>query len=106
MFFFFFLIIRRPPISTRTDTLFPYTTLFLSWFDCQPRGPRSRLIILGYLYQNLGSRIGPRLAREVATGLRLGEHVLRVIVRHATLANLYEFSRHAVFASPACGVYL
>src|SRR3546814_14123569 len=29
-FFFFFLIIRRPPISTRTDTLFPYTTLFRS----------------------------------------------------------------------------
>src|SRR3546814_16800367 len=25
-----FLIIRRPPISTRTDTLFPYTTLFRS----------------------------------------------------------------------------
>src|SRR3546814_601740 len=22
---------RRPPISTRTDTLFPYTTLFRSW---------------------------------------------------------------------------
>src|SRR3546814_15660488 len=29
-FSFFFLIIRRPPISTRTDTLFPYTTLFRS----------------------------------------------------------------------------
>src|SRR3546814_11845564 len=27
-FFFFFLMIRRPPISTRTDTLLPYTTLF------------------------------------------------------------------------------
>src|SRR3546814_15812681 len=27
---FFFLIIRRPPRSTRTDTLFPYTTLFRS----------------------------------------------------------------------------
>src|SRR3546814_18759730 len=26
----FFLMIRRPPRSTRTDTLFPYTTLFLS----------------------------------------------------------------------------
>src|SRR3546814_18085221 len=25
-----FLITRRPPRSTRTDTLFPYTTLFLS----------------------------------------------------------------------------
>src|SRR3546814_7798939 len=29
-FFFFFLMIRRPPRSTRTDTLFPYTTLFRS----------------------------------------------------------------------------
>src|SRR3546814_14995017 len=28
--FFFFLMIRRPPRSTRTDTLFPYTTLFRS----------------------------------------------------------------------------
>src|SRR3546814_1932567 len=27
---FFFLVIRRPPRSTRTDTLFPYTTLFRS----------------------------------------------------------------------------
>src|SRR3546814_20466 len=27
---FFFLLIRRPPRSTRTDTLFPYTTLFRS----------------------------------------------------------------------------
>src|SRR3546814_11269218 len=29
-FFFFCLMIRRPPRSTRTDTLFPYTTLFRS----------------------------------------------------------------------------
>src|SRR3546814_11474288 len=28
--FIFFLMIRRPPISTRIDTLFPYTTLFRS----------------------------------------------------------------------------
>src|SRR3546814_15013439 len=27
---FFFVKIRRPPRSTRTDTLFPYTTLFRS----------------------------------------------------------------------------
>src|SRR3546814_18486085 len=27
---FCFLMIRRPPISTRTDTLFPYTTIFRS----------------------------------------------------------------------------
>src|SRR3546814_2033895 len=29
-FIVFFLMIRRPPRSTRTDTLFPYTTLFRS----------------------------------------------------------------------------
>src|SRR3546814_19308211 len=30
VFVFFFLMIRRTPRSTRTDTLFPYTTLFRS----------------------------------------------------------------------------
>src|SRR3546814_2395174 len=30
MYCFFFLMIRRPPRSTRIDTLFPYTTLFRS----------------------------------------------------------------------------
>src|SRR3546814_4389452 len=30
IFDLFFLMIRRPPRSTRTDTLFPYTTLFRS----------------------------------------------------------------------------
>src|SRR3546814_19455726 len=31
LIFLFFLMIRRPPRSTRTDTLFPYTTLFRSY---------------------------------------------------------------------------
>src|SRR3546814_13031672 len=31
--FGFFLMIRLPPRSTRTDTLFPYTTLFRSAFQ-------------------------------------------------------------------------
>src|SRR3546814_13439804 len=30
LYLFVFLMIRRPPRSTRTDTLFPYTTLFRS----------------------------------------------------------------------------
>src|SRR3546814_14981486 len=45
-FFFFFLMIRRPPRSTRTDTLFPYTTLFRS-----PRRPGA-------------GRVSPGRARE------------------------------------------
>src|SRR3546814_15031284 len=35
---FFFLMIRRPPRSTRTDTLFPYTTLFRSGAGAPYRG--------------------------------------------------------------------
>src|SRR3546814_11410165 len=38
---FFFLMIRRPPRSTRTDTLFPYTTLFRS--RCDQRASQSKL---------------------------------------------------------------
>src|SRR3546814_16617342 len=35
----FFLMIRRPPRSTRTDTLFPYTTLFRSTRPGPPPWP-------------------------------------------------------------------
>src|SRR3546814_13935265 len=38
---FFFLMIRRPPRSTRTDTLFPYTTLFRS----RPRLAEARALL-------------------------------------------------------------
>src|SRR3546814_13406089 len=38
--FIFFLMIRRPPRSTRTDTLFPYTTLFRSSGRHRRRGRR------------------------------------------------------------------
>src|SRR3546814_5163790 len=44
---FFWLMIRRPPRSTRTDTLFPYTTLFRPLQACAtcpspfPGGPQS-----------------------------------------------------------------
>src|SRR3546814_7317248 len=35
-------MIRRPPSSTRTDTLFPYTTLFLSASEARAIRPRRR----------------------------------------------------------------
>src|SRR3546814_14349620 len=38
-----FLMIRRPPRSTRTDTLFPYTTLFRSRREHQAVGVRGLL---------------------------------------------------------------
>src|SRR3546814_14183699 len=39
VWYLFFLMIRRPPRSTRTDTLFPYTTLF--------RSPRHYCLLAG-----------------------------------------------------------
>src|SRR3546814_16779027 len=41
--FVFFLMIRRPPRSTRTDTLFPYTTLFRSEDDLHVAPQRRQL---------------------------------------------------------------
>src|SRR3546814_10610727 len=47
---FFFLMIRRPPRSTRTDTLFPYTTLLDSFPVCQHDEP-IRLLVKFLLLQ-------------------------------------------------------
>src|SRR3546814_16731469 len=44
MCLFFFLMIRRPPRSTRTDTLFPYTTLFRSGFQTRHGGAMNRMM--------------------------------------------------------------
>src|SRR3546814_2072516 len=43
--FFFFLMIRRPPKSTRTDTLFPYTTLFRSGIAVRNVGHRHPKVV-------------------------------------------------------------
>src|SRR3546814_2341494 len=46
-------MIRRPPRSTRTDTLFPYTTLFRSIVDLPagiaPRAQRSAPAVVGHV---------------------------------------------------------
>src|SRR3546814_6985182 len=59
MIVFFFLMIRRPPRSTRTDTLFPYTTLFRSSSN---DGFRCALPILRNVVQR--ARNGGSLARS------------------------------------------
>src|SRR3546814_16362341 len=44
---FFFLMIRRPPRSTLTDTLFPYTTLFRSVLVLDLRPGRLHRLVVG-----------------------------------------------------------
>src|SRR3546814_6404822 len=68
---FFFLMIRRPPRSTRTDTLFPYTTLFRSL-----RRPRGRAARSGHRAARAGhGRTRPRPARRAGrrAGTRAGK---------------------------------
>src|SRR3546814_7404771 len=43
----FFLMIRRPPRSTRTDPLFPYTTLFRAVRPRLLRDPAQRVVAVG-----------------------------------------------------------
>src|SRR3546814_11987662 len=70
---FFFLMIRQPPRSTRTDTLFPYTTLFRSG-----RGPMAAALALGDADHQLARVILPPLAAE---------HGLERLDRHFVAAH-------------------
>src|SRR3546814_18911524 len=86
---FFVLMIRRPPRSTRTDTLLPYTTLFRSW--ARQAGKRgierpARVAIMEAVaahfiepvgIERLDRRVGHRRHRRDATG-----HALGVAPRH------------------------
>src|SRR3546814_12894766 len=77
---FFFLMIRRPPRSTRNDTLFPYTTLFRSVVIAgrihperretdralAERGPEEARIIGGIAQFGHHQRVvGPRVVIEI-----------------------------------------
>src|SRR3546814_2947295 len=67
--YFFFLMIRRPPRSTRTDTLFPYTTLFRSLRAIVPRRAPARDHDLGGVLRRRQRR-QPQQLRFVGAGVR------------------------------------
>src|SRR3546814_18641341 len=69
-------MIRRPPRSTRTDTLFPYTTLFRSVPGL------SRIPILGNLFK---TRKTTRSRRTLMVFLR--PYILRDAAAEAALTN-------------------
>src|SRR3546814_19868192 len=74
--FFFFLMIRRPPRSTRTDTLFPYTTLVRSW-QVAGHGPMNGQAHHFLRYAPEGQDYGvTRYVREVVRLLNVLEYRL------------------------------
>src|SRR3546814_15779060 len=65
-------MIRRPPRSTRTDTLFPYTTLFRSWLlESVSTGLLTATISCAQSTSDAYARAGVRAARSsvIANGI-------------------------------------
>src|SRR3546814_8482361 len=67
---FFFLMIRRPPRSTRTDTLFPYTTLFRSEVALTGRAPGKYNLYFGGGFH--GQRLNKMYLENVGEDAILG----------------------------------
>src|SRR3546814_10470525 len=92
---FVFLMRRRPPRSTRTDTLFPYTTLFRSPPAVTPT-TTPRETIEGTLSQERTVIGIPPLATasvQTVAGLRtdsLGRQIAEVIAADLERSGLYE----------------
>src|SRR3546814_18918880 len=69
--YFFFVMLRRPPGSTRTDPLFPYTTLFRSidWSHYAPKVHLPSVVDHARVRTTPGGRTGEkredRLRRQV-----------------------------------------
>src|SRR3546814_2354613 len=76
----FFVMIRRPPRSTRTDTLFPYTTLFRSRGQNAPPPPLTTILRECWVVQSPGldldcrGQSNPALPLPIATRQRSEEH--------------------------------
>src|SRR3546814_17487513 len=73
---FFFLMIRRPPRSTRTDTLFPYPTLFRSE-EFQKASQRNKAMLLA------------QMAAQISAAASLSEtETGREIAARSSVSNL------------------
>src|SRR3546814_17993329 len=91
---FFFLMIRRPPRSTRTDTLFPYTTLFRSLYDirgesaCTSAKPRGKPLHIRGSPPHLGPDRSEEHTSELQSLMRISYAVFclqkKKIVLYAT----------------------
>src|SRR3546814_6082461 len=77
-------MIRRPPRSTRTDTLFPYTTLFRSALD--PRFHRVDLLVLRSIQRighprrphRCGIGLSPGIEMAILAGEAVADELLRI----------------------------
>src|SRR3546814_11518597 len=79
--FVFFLMIRRPPRSTRTDTLFPYTTLF--------RSPEEMLGTLNHGWKELLDVLNTERIVTTAGLIGAGRLAIRIAVDYTTERKVF-----------------
>src|SRR3546814_19126697 len=96
---------RRPPRSTRTDTLFPYTTLFRSILpeqaDDAPAGPLGEVEQLQQRRLARARRAGQEI--ETAAGERKADVGQRLAIQTIAQADIFELDdgQHASISAPA-----
>src|SRR3546814_15049736 len=71
---FFFVMILRPPRSTRTDTRFPYTTLFRSMITCIREVRKAK----GLTLQDVAERCDPPTTPQTVGRLETGTRTVSV----------------------------
>src|SRR3546814_10151665 len=81
----FFLMIRPPPRSTRTDTLFPYTTLFRSIYDLNLDSPTYFYVLTYNGQDGNADRICGVASRRI--NVRIAEPIIMARVSGAIAAN-------------------
>src|SRR3546814_19101991 len=108
LYFIFFLMIRRPPRSTRTDTLCPYTTLFRS----TAQQSRANLARLEEVYRLSSGKVPSATELDTAraenahaiAGVRTAEAAVEQA--SAPLSSDQTQSSKALIVSPVTGLVL
>src|SRR3546814_12832627 len=78
-------MIRRPPRSTRTDTLFPYTTLFRSPFVVCPVTTQANAALRNERLKGYEAGIDLAPAHDIALSLTLFDNRVEHAVANVTL---------------------
>src|SRR3546814_19690054 len=92
--FFVFVMIRRPPRSTRTDTRFPYATLFRS--DVVARAVAAADLVVGAVLV-AGARAPHVMTREMLKGMEDGSVVVDIAIDQG---GCFETSRPTNWKAP------
>src|SRR3546814_13885449 len=92
-------MVRRPPRCTRTDTLFPYTTLFRSWHQVRAFGPLQRADGPGGIGRGPGTRANGRESHSpLLAGLSAVDGILRTMEKFLLQLELQDLQTRYISA--------